>query len=60
MLLQPYAPNMVGEVGRSDPNRTEFIEWLKTLALDLPTRMRKHVIGDTITISVPCGLIDLH
>ena len=54
-LYQPFAKNVVGEVERSDPNRREFIEWLKGLALKLPDAAARQVIGQSMTVSVPCG-----
>ena len=58
-LLQPYAGNLVGEVERADPNRRGFVEWLKGVALRLPSGMARQVIGQALTISVPCGVLDL-
>ena len=58
-LYQPFAKNVVGEVERSDPNRREFIEWLKGLALKLPDAAARQVIGQSMTVSVPCGKLDL-
>ena len=58
-LRQPVLPNAVGELERSDPNRREFIEWLKTVDLKLPSGARAQVIGDEMTLSVPCGRLDL-
>jgi hypothetical protein len=58
-LLQPYAPNGVGELERADPNRREFLEWLKTVSLRLPRDAVPKVIGQTTTIAVPCGVLDL-
>lgn len=58
-LRQPVLPNSVGEVQRSDPNRREFLEWLRRLDLQIPARVRPQVIGDSMTIAVPCGVLDL-
>ncbi|MBC8055896.1 MAG: hypothetical protein H7Y61_04905 [Rhizobiales bacterium] len=58
-LFQPHAPNEVGELERSDPNRREFIEWLRKVSLKLPGDAARQVIGQSITISVPCGVLDL-
>jgi hypothetical protein len=58
-LYQPFASNSVGEVERSDPNRREFIEWLKGLALKLPDAAARHVVGQSMIVSVPCGMLDL-
>lgn len=58
-LFQPYMKNEVGEVGERDPNRVEFIEWLKNVSLALPKERMRHVLSDTMTISVPCGVLSL-
>ena len=59
VLREPYLSNSVGEVEKHDPNRREFLEWLKTVKLDIPTRDLKQVLGDSMTITVPCSVIDL-
>ena len=58
-LYQPYARNGIGELERADPNRREFIDWLGSVALKLPRKAHEQVIGNTITLSVPCGTLDL-
>jgi len=58
-LYQPYAKNSVGEVGKTDPNRAGFIAWLTTVSLRIPDETLNQVLGDTIRISVPCGVLDL-
>lgn len=59
VLYQPYLSNSVGEVGRRDERRTQFLDWLRKVNLDVPKADMKYVLGETITISVPCGLLDL-
>jgi hypothetical protein len=59
-LTQPYVPNEVEEIGSSDANRRELIEWLSTLALQLPKKIEPQVIGDSMTLSIPCGTLDLY
>jgi hypothetical protein len=58
-LYQPYLSNGVGEVGKSDPNRAAFLDWLCGLSLNLPTKSAKHLVGARTRISVPCGVLDL-
>lgn len=58
-LFQPHAPNSVGELERADANRREFLEWLRAVSLKLPRDAARHVIGQTVTVSVPCGVLDL-
>jgi hypothetical protein len=59
VLRQPYLDNEVGEVERHDPNRREFLEWLKRVDLKLSSRNHRLVIGDSMTITVPCVVLDL-
>ena len=58
-LLQPYLPNRVGELERRDPNRREFIEWLRKVRFKLPDRMLAQVLGDSMTIAIPCVVLNL-
>ena len=58
-LRQPILPNVIGEVARADPNRREFIEWMSTLRLKLPDRVLAQVMNDSMTISVPCVVLNL-
>ena len=59
VLWRPHATNVVGELERADPNRREFIEWLRTVDLDAPKTLHDELVGDSMTISVPCGVLDL-
>ena len=56
---QPHAENYVSQIGAPDPNRREFIEWLRAITLDLPTPMMRTAFGETSIVSVPCVLLDL-
>lgn len=58
-LYRPYATNEVGEVGRADPNRREFIEWLRTVTLDIPKSAAQFAVGHEFTVDVPCAVLDL-
>ena len=58
-LNQPFAANEVGEIGRPDPNREAFLVWLRSVALRLPPKAMDELLGSTMHISVPCGLLDL-
>jgi hypothetical protein len=57
--FRPYAGNAVYEVGAANPNRREFIEWLREARLNLPSDAAKQLVGAAIKISVPCGKLDL-
>lgn len=56
---RPYLPNAVGEVEKSSPNRREFLEWLQGVDLAAPERIRREIIGESMTIVVPCMILDL-
>ena len=58
-LYQPYFENSVGEVGDADPNRADFLAWLREVALKLPRNAASHLVGATTRVSVPCGSLDL-
>jgi hypothetical protein len=59
VLWQPHAKNVVREIERSDPNRREFIEWLRGVDLNAAKKLHDEIVGDSMTISVPCGVLDL-
>jgi hypothetical protein len=56
---QPYFPNKVGEVGEPMPARRPLLDWLSTLELKLKPTQQDAVLGDTVTLTVPCVKIDL-
>lgn len=56
---QPDLPNRVGELGDRQAARRPFIEWLEAQQLALPERSLDSIYGDTTTLSIPCGKIDL-
>ena len=58
-LYQPYMRNRVGEVSETDPSRREFVEWLRTVTLNIPTENFKTMIGQEFTVAVPCAVLDL-
>lgn len=59
ILRQPYLPNDVGEVESPDPNRRDFVNWLRGVNLRLPERTLRQVLGDSMMITVPCAILDL-
>jgi hypothetical protein len=58
-LRRPYMDNAVAEIERHDPNRRELVEWLRRVEVRIPESARNALIGDSMTISVPCGVLDL-
>jgi hypothetical protein len=57
--LRPHEPNIVLEVESANPARRQFLDWLAAMKLELDPGVNTAVLGDTITISVPCAKIDL-
>lgn len=47
--------NSVGQLGKSDPNRTEFLAWLAKLEMALKPRELQALLGESLVINVPCG-----
>lgn len=58
-LRQPYSRNLVGEIGAQNPARAPFLDWLGELRLTLPKETLAKVIGQSMTLNVPCGKITL-
>jgi hypothetical protein len=56
---QPFSRNGVFELEKSLPERQPFLDWLSQLALRLPEKTQLEVLGDTFTLSVPCGKLDI-
>lgn len=54
----PYMPNGVGEVGPRDPNRREFLEWLRAVTFEFPPAAKRTAIGSSSRITVPCAVLD--
>ncbi|MDC8770368.1 hypothetical protein [Roseateles albus] len=57
--MRPVESNGVRELGSSDPNRAEFLAWLRNMELTLNPKLTKQLLGETLVIDVPCGKIDL-
>lgn len=60
--LQPHFPNSVGQVGEPEPQpaRQALLDWLSTLELNLAVNQQDAVLGDAVTLTVPCAKIDLN
>lgn len=57
--FRPFEANKVGELEGSVPERRPFLDWLSGLTLDLKPDVQNLVLGDELTIAVPCGTLDL-
>lgn len=58
-LFRPILKNSVGEVGAADPRRDAFLDWLSGISLKLSPKDFNHVLGSSMTVSVPCTQLDL-
>lgn len=56
---QPHRPNIVRQLETDRPERWAFMSWLAALRLKLDDKTNTAVLGDTMTVSVPCGQLDL-
>lgn len=57
--MQPHAPNTIGEIGDTNPERRFFLDWLSRQQLDLPKREVNALLGQHAVVSVPCTVINL-
>lgn len=57
--FQPHSRNAVGELENANPARQPFLDWLAGLQLNFSERGNTAVLGDAMTVSVPCGKLDL-
>lgn len=51
---RPDLPNLVGEIGATDPSRRPLIEFLEGADIDAGERTLDAIYGDTTTLTVPC------
>lgn len=58
-LNQPIGHNRIGEVGESVPERAFFLNWLSRQRLILPTKQQNLLIGKSLNVTVPCGVLNL-
>ncbi|KQW45791.1 MULTISPECIES: hypothetical protein [unclassified Roseateles] len=58
-LGKPKLDNRVGQIGKPDPNRTEFLVWLGGLEMDLKEAHFEQLVGQTLIVNVGCGKLEL-
>lgn len=58
-VFRPYMANKVGEIDETHASRREFLEWVRHVTLDIPPNAMKTLIGQEITVAVPCAVLDL-
>lgn len=55
----PGEETIAGEVGAPDPRRAAFLRWLSHLEIKLPDDKVEVLLGEALTIQVPCGHLRL-
>lgn len=58
-LIEPYAENTVVESSARDPNRQEFLAWLRKQVFKYPERAERFLVGESAKVTVPCMVLDL-
>jgi hypothetical protein len=56
---RPHRRNVVSELENTNPARAAFMDWLSMVTLSLDSANNTAILGDQITVSVPCGKLDL-
>ncbi|MCB1995200.1 MAG: hypothetical protein H6933_17610 [Burkholderiaceae bacterium] len=57
--FQPWKPHVVEQLGEARADRLDFIEWLSRVELKVDEKTVLALLGDTFTLSVPCGTLNL-
>lgn len=57
--LQPHFPNRLDQFGDVEPARQPLLDWLSTLELNLKPAQQDAVLGDNVTLTVPCVKLNL-
>jgi len=59
-LGKPALANRVGQIGKPDLNRTEFLAWLAGLEMEVKnSREFEQLVGQTLVVNVSCGKLVL-
>lgn len=59
-LGKPALANRVGQIGKPDLNRTEFLAWLAGLEMEIKNpREFEQLVGQTLIVNVSCGKLNL-
>lgn len=56
---RPHQTNSVLEVANHEPMRQPLLDWLSQMTLRLPPDRNRAVLGETMTITIPCGTVNL-
>ena len=58
-LIEPFAENTIAEAEARDPNRQEFLAWLRKLVFKYPAETERFLVGESTKVTVPCMVLDL-
>jgi hypothetical protein len=58
-LIEPFAENTITEEETRDPNRQEFLAWLRKLVFKYPAETERFLVGESTKVTVPCMVLDL-
>jgi hypothetical protein len=56
---RPHSANSVLQVADNEPLRQPLLDWLSQMTLRLPPAQNRAVLGETMTVTIPCGTVDL-
>jgi hypothetical protein len=56
---RPYIKNTIYELETSDPARKPLLDWLTAITLKADDKQSNVLLGQSFTLSVPCGAVDL-
>ncbi len=57
--MQPFDDNVVREYEQTVPARRSFLDWLTKVSLRLNDEQKNTVLGNILTLKIPCGTVDL-
>lgn len=57
--FRPHLPNRVAQLDQVRTERQAFVDWLSEVELQLPARLAGQLLGDDITLRVPCTVVAL-
>ena len=57
--MRPHEKNAVSELDTANPVRKPFIDWLSNVTLNVSDAQLGQILGDSFTLTVPCGSVNL-
>lgn len=57
--LQPHERNAVAQLETANPARQAFVDWISNIELNFTDAQLSKIMGDSFTLSVPCGSVNL-